>query len=884
MPHRLPPVRPWERLPRATRRQWRFSSEAAAAAAGRRPLPAEADVVIIGGGILGACAAHYLTQRGRGVLVLEQNTIASGTTWHAAGLCAGFKGDEASCEVARVSQELYSSFVDERGESTVGWHQTGSLAVAASRDRWRAIQRVLPSVQRAGLEYEVLSTPEAVCAAHPLLSRDRVVGGVLLPRDGLVAPYDVCMHLSKLAKRQGAQIAEHTRVTGFEVESCPGRGQMKQVTAVHTVRGTVRCKQLALCPGMWARWVGKMLGVPIPISSAPHQYMVTELMPGVSYDLPVVRDYDARIYVKPEVGGLVVGEFEGEENRPGAWDKHRDDGYVPHDLPFELLDDDENKSIEGLTLAMDLVPALQETGIKRYVHGPDSSSADHAFILGPLPMFANTVIAAGMNSMGIGSGAGVGLAVSEWLCDGYPKSFKGDFSPHHVRRFHPVLMHDDLWSRERGLEGYSKLYTIHWPFEEFTTERGKRATPLYEKFSQRGAVMGQAGGMERVNWFAEPGGPTDDLYSFDYPNTSWHKPAELDSKAAREDCVMFDMSSFAKVRVSGPNAAAELERLCTLKIDRPPEEANRLVYTAMCNARGGIEADLTVLRESAESFYLVVGATMGPHLAAHISENLSEGSGCIAEDVSDETGVLSVMGPRSREVLTSAIPGISFATADFPFGTHQQHEVGGISVRLLRVSFIGELGWEIHCRMADLAQLHEIVRAGGERIGVVPRDGGYRAINALRVERMFVHWGADVSPLDTPVEVGWPIKKSDFLGRDALVKMRKEGLRRRFVSIIAQDPDVSLFGHNAEALYRKEPGWPEPRFVGTTTSGAWSYTLGRSVALGYVERGRIDSEAATWEWVLQEDAEYTLVVDGRHVPVELRKEAAFDPKGERMRA
>ncbi len=810
--------------------------------------PTRARAVVIGGGIVGCSTAYHLAREGWGDTVLvESGQLSSGSTWHAAGLVGQLRNNANITQLLGHSVEIYGRLEAETGQAT-GWKMNGGLRLACTRDRWTEVRRQATTARSFGLEMELLSASEAL-KLWPIMDASDVVGAAFLPTDGQANPSDITQALARGARGQGVKIFEDTHVTGIEVKD--GR-----VNAVVTAKGRIECEIVVNCAGQWANEIGRMAGVTVPLVSVQHQYLITEPIDGVPRDLPTLRDPDRLTYYKEEVGGLVMG---GYEPNPIAW---ADDG-IPDGFHFSLLDENWDHFEPMMEQALGRVPALQTAGVKQLVNGPESFTPDGNFILGEAPECAGFFVGAGFNAFGIAAGGGAGKALAEWIAGGQPPY---DLWAVDIRRFGQP--HADIgWVRARTMELYAKHYTIAWPSEEHASGRPLRCSPLYDRLKARGACFGEKLGWERPNWFAPDGVEPRDEYGFGRQN--WFAPVGEEHRAVRERVGLFDQSSFAKFMVEGRDAETALSWICANNIDRPP---GRLVYTQMLNANGGIECDLTVARLAADRFYITTGTGFATHDFAWIGANIPAGLDARLTDVTAANAVLSLMGPKARDVL-AAVCDDDVSSEGFAFGAVREINIGGAPVTALRVTYVGELGWELHLPVAHAADVYDRLMAAGAAHGIA--NTGYRAIETLRLEKGYRAWGADIGPDYTPLEagLGWAVKlKSNvaFLGREALAGQTETGVDKLLAGFTIGDSAVVLLGR--ETIYRNGER------VGWLTSGGWGYTVARNIGYGYVRNGAgIDRD-----YVMS--GEYELEVATERVPCEVHMDPLYDPAMERIKA
>ncbi|MEI6099376.1 MAG: FAD-dependent oxidoreductase, partial [Alphaproteobacteria bacterium] len=759
-------------------------------------LPSTARAVIIGGGIIGCSVAYHMGKLGwTDTVLLERKKLTSGTTFHAAGLVGQLRTSANITQLLGYSVDLYKRLGAETGLQT-GWKMNGGLRLACNAERWIEVKRQATTAHSFGLDMHLL-TPREAQDLWPLMTIDDLVGAAYLPTDGQANPSDITQSLARAARMAGVRIFEDTPVTRIVVEDGRIRG-------VETPLGRIECEKVICCAGQWTRALAGSVGVNVPLVSVEHQYMITEKIAGVTPDLPTLRDPDRLTYWKEDVGGLVWG---GYEPNPKMWAT----GGIPEGFHFDLLNSDYDHYSQFMENAIARVPALEMAGVKQLVNGPESFTPDGNFILGEAPELRNFYVGAGFNAFGIASGGGAGMALAEWAVKGEAPY---DLWPVDIRRFGQVHRSVD-WVRARTAEAYGKHYTIAFPAEEMRSARPTRRSPLYAHLRAAGAVFGEKLGWERPNWFAAAG--EEERYSYLRPG--WFDAVGREHRAAREGVVMIDQTSFAKFRLKGPDACAALSWIAAGRVDRP---AGTLTYTQLLNARGGIEADVTVARLAEDDFYITTGTGFATHDFDWISRNLC--GNCSLSDVTSGSAVLSLMGPRSRQVL-SALSADDLSNAGFPFGSARWISVARCPVLALRVTYVGELGWELHVPVEYAVTLYEALVAQG----VV--NAGYRAIETLRLEKGYRAWGSDIGPDHSPVEAGllWACKMKSgqpFLGRAALEAQVRNGVPKRLATFVVDDPAVVLLGR--ETIYR------DGVRVGWLSSGGFGHTVGKPIGLGYV--------------------------------------------------
>lgn len=811
-------------------------------------IPDKAEIVVIGGGIIGCSTAYHLARDHKAdVLLLEQGQLTSGSTWHAAGLVGQLRSSASITQVLKYSVDLYKRLKEETGLET-GWKMTGCLRLACNDDRWTEYRRLATTARSFGMDMELLS-PAEVKAMWPLMETGDLVGASYLPTDGQASPSDITQSLAKGARMHGAKLVEGVRVTGLRMAG-------DRITHVETDRGAIECEKVVNCAGQWARQVGALAGINVPLQAVKHQYIITEAIAALSTDAATIRDPDRRTYFKEEVGGLVMGGYEPD---PISWDT----GDVPNDFQFKLFDDDWDHFEQHLHHAIARVPALAETGVKQMINGLESFTPDGNFILGTAPECANMYVGAGFNAFGIASGGGAGWVLAEWVMRGEAPM---DLWVVDILRF-SELHHDRDWVRDRTLEAYGKHYTIGFPHAEHESGRPRIVSPLYERLKARGAVFGSKLGWERPNWFAREGDAAHDIYSMGRQN--WFNAVGEEHRAVREAAGLFDQSSFAKYELTGPGAAEALDWICANHVTKAP---GRLTYTQMLNTRGGIECDLTVARLADDKFYIVTGTGFRSHDAAWIRRHIPAGCEATLTDVTEAWGTLSLMGPRARGIL-AAVTDADVSNTAFPFGHLREIEIAGCPVRALRVTYVGELGWEVHMHISDAGTVFDALMAAGEPMGL--RLAGYRAIESLRLEKGYRAWGADITPNDSPFEagLGWAVKLSrniDFIGREASERLAAAPLRKQLAGFTVEDPDIVLLGR--ETILR------DGAFAGYLSSGGFGYTIGKPVGYGYLRR----AEGIDADWIAA--GTYELVVAGEKVPATVHTGPLYDPAAARVKA
>ncbi|MGF1612190.1 MAG: FAD-dependent oxidoreductase [Kiloniellales bacterium] len=813
-----------------------------------RSLPGEARVVIIGGGVVGCSVAYHLTKLGwSDVMLLERKKLTCGTTWHAAGLVGQLRATANLTRLAQYTTDLYAGLEQETGQAT-GFKQRGSLALAGSAARLEELKRGASMARTFGLEVEVLSAQDAKIM-WPLLNVEDVAGCVFLPKDGQCNPTDTTMALAKGARMGGAKIVEDCKV--LEVLTKDGRA-----VGVRTEAGEIKAEVVVLCGGMWSRAIGRSCGVNIPLQACEHFYIVTEEIPELSRDLPVLRDPDGCAYFKEDAGKLLVGAFEPNAKPWGQ------DG-IPEDFAFDELPEDFDHFAPVLEHAIKRVPILETAGIRTFFNGPESFTPDDRYMLGEAPELKNFFVAAGFNSIGIQSAGGAGKVLSEWIVEGHPPMDLWDVD---IRRMAP-FQGNRRYLVERASEALGLLYAMHWPYRQYETARGIRLSPLHERLKAKGACFGEVAGWERANWFAPNG--TEPRYVYSYDRQNWFPYAAAEHKAVREAVAVFDQSSFGKFLLQGRDAEAVLQRICANDVAVPP---GKVVYTQWLNERGGIEADLTVTRLVEDSYLVVTGAAVAGRDLHWLKRNIPDGSHATVTDVTSGMAVLGVMGPNSRALL-SRLTDADLSSEVFPFGTAQEIEIGYAKARALRITYVGELGWELYVPSEFACSLFDSLLAEGADLGL--RPAGLHVLDSCRIEKAYRHWGHDITDEDTPLEAGLGFacrldKNQPFIGRDALLRQKEAGVTKRLVQFALEDPEP--------LLYHNEPIYRDGTIVGQVTSANYGHHLGAAIGLGYVSHpDGVDADFI-------KTGRYEIEVACERVPARASLRPLYDPGSERVRA
>ena len=808
-----------------------------------------ARAVIIGGGVGGTSIAYHLAERGwTDVVLVDRAELTSGSTFHSAGLVGQLRGSVTLTTMMMYGTALYRRLREETGVDP-SWHEVGSLRLASSPARFEELQRQASWAKTFGLPLELISAAEA-WDRFPLMSTDGVLGAVWLPTDGWLDPSGLAMALAAGARQKGVTIRTHTRVVGIGVER--GRVSGVEVQLRDGTHETIAADVVVNAGGMFAPEIGRLAGITVPIIPMAHQYLFTEALDGVHAALPQLRDPDNLVYVREEVGGLCMG---GYERNPAPWSL---DG-IPPDFNGKLLAPDVPRFEEIMAGAVRRVPSIANAGVTRIINGPEGFTPDNEFILGESDV-AGFFVAAGFSAHGIAGAGGIGRQVASWIVDGQPEL---DLWKMDIRRFGPAYRSRD-YTLVRSIENYATYYDIHYPNEERQSGRPLRTAPTYEQLTALGASFGEKSGWERPNWFESNAAAGDpEIRPRGWAGQLWSPAIGAEALATRTTAGLFDESSFAKLEISGPGALAFLERMCANRIDRP---VGSIVYTQLLDPRGGIQADLTVTRVAEETFLMVTGTAFGNHDAAWLRGHLPSDHSVAIRDITAGRVCFGLWGPRARDIL-GAVTRADVSDAGFPYLTARELSVGHVPALALRVTYVGELGWELYAGADYGRTLWSTLWEAGRAHGLVA--AGYRAIEALRLEKGYRAWASDITPDETPFDAGLGFavaldKGVDFLGRAALVAARAAGPRKRLRCLVLDDPRSVCLGN--------EPVRLGGAIVGRVTSGGYGYAVERSIAYAYLPpdapigtRGEID-------------------VFGEWVGFEVMGEPLYDPTNERIRA
>ena len=808
----------------------------------------QARVVVIGGGVVGCSMIYHLTKMGwKDVVLVDKNALTSGATWHAAGLVGQLRSSRNVTCMIQYSVALYQQLEEETGQDT-GWQTVGSIRIASSQQRMQELRKIANVGRSFGMEVHLLN-PKETQEHFPILDNlDGVVGSAFIESDGYCDPSMLTQALARGARSRGATILTNNRVLDITVEN--GRA-----TEVVTEQGTIKCDVVVNCAGMWARQIGRMAGVNVPVVPLEHQYMVTEKIKDLPTKFPVTRDPDNMIYYRPEVGGVIMGGF---EPNPIPWSIEG----VPWDFVSQLLEPNYDQFEQLAERAIHRTSCLETAGVRQLINGPDGYSPDGGYVLGLAPELRNFYVAAGMNCYGIAGAGGVGRLMAEWIIEGEPSM---DIYSLDIRRFSSKHNRSTKFVAQRSLEYYPKHYTVAWPMYQTKTVRDLRRSPLYELLKSKRAVFGEKSGWERPLWFAPPEAPeapegVKPKEEMTFGRGNWEDHVAREVKAIQETVAILDQSSFGKIEVRGRDALRLLQRLSTRDIDKP---VGTLSYTEMCNEKGRIETDVTIGRLADDHFYIVTGTALVGHDLHWITKNIANDESVVAYDATSTRGVLNLCGPRSRDVLEQ-VTECDVSHEGFPFGTCREIFIGSAPVLAGRVSYHGELGWELHIPVEYTAYVYEQLRVAGEPLNIT--DVGYRALESCRLEKGYYVWGADITTDYTPFDAGLGFNVNlnsggDFVGRDALQKIKSEGTNEK-MCLFTIDQSVQLFG--------SEPIIHNGTVLGNVTSGGFGHRIGKTVAMGY-----LPAEDAT-------DDQYAIAAFGEEFPAQRHDRCPYDPGRDRI--
>ncbi len=817
-------------------------------------LPTRARVVVVGGGVIGCSVAYHLAHAGwRDVVLLERDQLTSGTTWHSAGLMVTFGStSETSTSMRRYTRDLYAGLERETGLAT-GFKPVGFIELAADADRLEEYRRVAAFNRFCGVDVHEIS-PGEVADLFPMARTDDLLAGFYVPGDGRANPADVTMSLARGARMQGVTIVEGVAVTGV-------RRSAGAVTGVHTTAGDIECEYVVNCAGIWGRQLGAACGVNVPLQAAEHYYLITDQIPGIDREWPVIEDPSSYGYYREETGGLMIGLFE-----PLCAPWHVDG--VPDDFSFGSIEPDWDRMAPYVERAMGRVPITAEVGVRTFFCGPESFTADLQPVVGEAPELRNYFVAAGLNSIGILTGGGIGRVLAHWIVDGQPDV---DVTGFNIDRLHTYQATPE-YRRTRTVESLGMVYQCHYPFRAMTTARGAKRSPLHDRLAAHGAHFRDVSGWEGADWYA-PAGTTPDPGALSWGRPTWFGTWEAEHRAAREGVILMDMSFMTKLLVEGADAGKLLQQVSANDVDG---DAGRITYTQWLNDRGTIEADLTVTKLDRDRFWVVASDTAHRHVLTWLRRHVGEATGAAGVHVSDLTGAyaqINVQGPRSR-ALMSAVSSADLSNESFAYRDAHEIDIGFARVLCIRITYLGELGYELYVPTEQAVHVYERLVAAGDAVGL--RHAGLKALASLRMEKAYRDYGHDIDNTDSVLEAGLGFavaldKAGGFIGRDAVLARKAQGpLMKRMVQVLLRDPDPLLF--HAEVVHRNG------RAVGYVRAASYGFTLGGAVGLAMVEadepidRAYVDSG----DWMVD--------VAGRLVPATVSLSPLYDPKMERIKS
>ena len=813
----------------------------------KKQLPKKARVVVVGGGIIGCSIAYHLTKMGwSDVVLLERKQLTCGTTWHAAGLVGQLRNSLNMTKLAKYTSELYTELERETGQAT-GYKQTGSISIATNEERFEELKRNASMAKVFDMRVDTMSRSE-IEKMYPLLNTEDVLGGIYIPTDGTSNAVDTTQALSKGARNGGAQIFQDVKVNKILNDG-------KRITGVETDQGTITADFVVLCAGMWTRELAASVGFNVPLHACEHYYVIFDGVEGLSRDVPVLRDYDSCTYYKEDAGKLLMGAFEPKAKPWGM-------NGISEDFCFDEIAGNFDHFEPILHSAMHRLPALEKAGIQTFFCGPESFTPDVRYHIGASPTLENCFVAAGLNSIGLQSAGGIGKVVAEWMRDGSPPA---DLWEVDVKRNLP-FQGNRKYLHDRVSESLGLLYATHWPFRQFETARGVRKSPIYDRLVEQGACHGVAFGWERPNWYAPKGEKAE--YEYSYKRQNWFEYSASEHRAVRENVALFDQMSFAKFRLQGKGAEQALNRICGNNVSVKP---GRLVYTQWLNEKGGIEADLTITKISDDDFLVVTSGETETKDFYWLKSHLPEDANCYLTNVTSAYAVISIMGPNARNLLQSMTPD-DLSNEAFPFATSREIELGYGFVRASRITFVGELGWELYIPTEFVQDIYDNIIEAGKEFGLV--HAGYHALNSLRMEKGYRHWGHDITDEDTPIEAGLEFavkydKPGGFIGREALLEQKASKCTKKLVQFLLEDPEP--------LLYHNEPIYCNDEIRGYVRSAMFGHTLGGAVALGYIEHpDGVDGD-------MIKNSQFEIEVAGVRYPAKASLRPMYDPSMARIK-
>jgi len=782
-----------------------------------KKIPTNAKVVVIGGGIAGCSVAYHLAKFGwKDTVLLERDQLTSGTTWHAAGLVGQLGASATITKLRKYSLNLYKE-LEKKTDLSTGLKQNGAITVASSKDRLQELLRQATAAQLFDVNVEAVSK-ERIKELYPVINDEDILGGVYMPEDGQADPVGVTNVLAKAAKMEGAQIFEKTSVEKILVKD-------KKIVGVQTKFGKIDCEYVVIATGMWSRQIGEDIGVSIPLYPNEHFYIITEPLNKLPKNLPVLRDYNSCLYLKEDAGKMLVGIFE-----PNAKPAFKEKGIVPEDFSFGEFPDDFDHFEPYLEKSFQRLPLLKTAGIRKFFSGPESFTPDTQYLLGETPEVNNLFTCCGFNSIGIASSGGAGRVTAEWMINGYMSEDLFSLDIKRFQKFHS----SKKFIMDRVTETLGDLYGMHWPYKQHKTSRNQRLLPYYEKLKKAGACFGVSGEYERPMWYALNEEKPEYKYSFDYQN--WYPSVEFETKNTITNVGLYELSPFSKFEIKGELAHSELQRICTANIKN---ETGKSTYTQMINEAGGIETDLTVICIEENYFRIISSAATRTHDKAHILKHLSPE--LKFNDITDELVCLGIFGPKSRN-LVSKISNDNFLNETFKFGTGKFIQIVSKKVWVQRLSYVGELGFEMYINIEDATEIYQLIIEEGKNHKLA--HCGSHAMDTMRMESGFLHWGHDISPEENQYEAGLNFaisykKKTNFIGKESLINIKNKKQNKRFIMLSLKDSNP---GH--PLLLNEEPIYLEDKIIGRTTSGNYSFNYKKNLSFGYIKSHYTNEELA----------------------------------------
>ena len=780
-------------------------------------IPKSTKVVVIGGGVAGCSVAYHLAKFGwKDTILLERDQLTSGTTWHAAGLVGQLGATATITKLRKYSLNLYKE-LEKKTELSTGLKQNGAITIASTKERLQELLRQATSAQLFDVNVDVLNKKQ-IKDLYPVINDQDVLGGVYMSEDGQADPVGVTNVLAKAAKMEGAKIFEKTPVTKILVKD-------KKIIGVETSRGIINCEYVVLATGMWSRQIGEDIGVSVPLYPNEHFYIITEPMKDLPRDLPVLRDYNDCLYLKEDAGKMLVGIFE-----PGAKNAFKEKGIVPNDFSFGEFPDDFDHFEPYLKKSFKRLPMLENTGIRKFFSGPESFTPDTQYLLGETPEVKNLYTCCGFNSIGIASSGGAGRVTAEWMINGYMNEDLYSLDIKRFQKFHS----SKKFIMNRVTETLGDLYGMHWPYKQHKTSRDQKLLPYHEELKKAGACFGQSGEYERPMWFAKDSTKPEYDYSFNFQN--WYSSTEQECKNTVENVGLFELSPFSKYEIKGDNTYEELQRLCTANINN---EIGKCTYTQMLNEGAGIETDLTVVCIEKNHFRIVTSAAVRTHDKAHMLKHLSKD--VEFKDVTDDLLCLGIFGPKSRDLL-SKISKENLSNENFKFGTGRNIKLGTTNVWVQRLSYVGELGYELYINKDKGKEIYNLIVNTGSDFKL--SHCGSHAMDIMRMESGFLHWGHDISPEENQYQAGLNFtisykKAFDFVGKEKLLKIKDKKLDRRFAMFTLKDSKPG-----SPLLLHEEPIYSDNKIIGKTTSGNYSFNYNKNLSFGYVKSDQTNEDLA----------------------------------------